>query len=168
MRDRRAAGRGLAHQGPPQRRSRLCLVGQVCRGEASGAAGLHLGTSREWRFCPAARPRDHGPHRAAGGRQEDRADPDPRSVRRCAEPGEPQSGMGWLVRQARSLSWEVVMTHRIVSHQDWMDASRALLVKEKQFTQLREEMARERRALPWEKVEKDYVFRSEERRVGKE
>jgi len=57
------------------------------------------------------------------------------------------------------------MTHRIVSHQEWMDASRALLAKEKQFTQLREEMARERRALPWEKVDKEYVFEAPEGRV---
>src|SRR5476649_2079712 len=46
-----------------------------------------------------------------------------------------------------------------------MDASRALLAKEKQFTQLREEMARERRALPWEKVDKEYVFEAPEGRV---
>ena len=57
------------------------------------------------------------------------------------------------------------MTHRIVSHREWMDASRALLAKEKQFTQLREEMARERRALPWEKVDKGYVFEAPEGRV---
>ncbi len=52
--------------------------------------------------------------------------------------------------------------HRIVSHADWMKASQALLAKEKAFTQQREAMARERRALPWEKVEKDYVFQAPE------
>jgi predicted dithiol-disulfide oxidoreductase (DUF899 family) len=55
--------------------------------------------------------------------------------------------------------------HRIVSHEEWIKASQALLAKEKQFTQLREEMARERRALPWEKVDKGYVFEAPEGRV---
>jgi predicted dithiol-disulfide oxidoreductase (DUF899 family) len=55
--------------------------------------------------------------------------------------------------------------HRIVSHEEWMRASQVLLAKEKAFTRLREEMARERRALPWEKVEKDYAFEASEGRV---
>jgi predicted dithiol-disulfide oxidoreductase (DUF899 family) len=53
-------------------------------------------------------------------------------------------------------------THRVVSHEEWMEASRAQLAKEKQFTHMREELARERRALPWEKVEKEYVFQEPE------
>ena len=56
-------------------------------------------------------------------------------------------------------------SHRIVSHDEWMKASTAFLAKEKEFTRLREEMARERRALPWEKVEKDYVFQTREGRA---
>jgi len=48
--------------------------------------------------------------------------------------------------------------HQIVSHEEWLDARKALLKKEKEFTQQREELARQRRALPWEKVEKQYVF----------
>lgn len=55
--------------------------------------------------------------------------------------------------------------HRIVAHDEWMKASQALLAKEKAFTRMREEMARERRALPWERVEKDYVFEAPEGRV---
>jgi predicted dithiol-disulfide oxidoreductase (DUF899 family) len=55
--------------------------------------------------------------------------------------------------------------HRIVSHEEWVKASQALLAKEKEFTRLREEMARERRALPWERVEKEYVFEAPEGRV---
>ena len=50
------------------------------------------------------------------------------------------------------------MTPRIVSHEEWLKASRAHLAKEKEFTRLREELAQTRRALPWEKVEKNYVF----------
>jgi predicted dithiol-disulfide oxidoreductase (DUF899 family) len=57
------------------------------------------------------------------------------------------------------------MTHRIVSQSEWLEASRAQLVKEKEFTRLREKLAEERRALPWVKVEKDYVFDTPDGRV---
>ena len=56
-------------------------------------------------------------------------------------------------------------THRIVSGADWLEARKALLAKEKAFTQQREELAQERRALPWVKVEKDYVFEAPEGKV---
>ena len=56
-------------------------------------------------------------------------------------------------------------THPVVSHEEWIKASQALLAKEKAFTQQREAMARERRALPWERVEKEYVFEAPEGRV---
>ena len=49
-------------------------------------------------------------------------------------------------------------THRVVSGDEWIAARRALLAKEKAFTRLREELARERRELPWERVDKSYVF----------
>jgi predicted dithiol-disulfide oxidoreductase (DUF899 family) len=55
--------------------------------------------------------------------------------------------------------------HQIVSHDEWFKASQALLRKEKEFTRLREQMAEERRKLPWEKVEKEYVFQETEGRV---
>jgi predicted dithiol-disulfide oxidoreductase (DUF899 family) len=47
---------------------------------------------------------------------------------------------------------------RIVSPQEWLTARQRLLAKEKELTHLREELARERRALPWEHVDKTYVF----------
>ena len=47
---------------------------------------------------------------------------------------------------------------RIVSHEDWLAARKALLEKEKAFTRERDALARARRALPWEKVEADYRF----------
>ena len=49
-------------------------------------------------------------------------------------------------------------THTIVAHDEWIAARKALLAKEKEFTRLRDELSRERRALPWERVEKEYVF----------
>ena len=48
--------------------------------------------------------------------------------------------------------------HKIVSHAAWLEARKEFLAKEKEFTQLRDELSRERRALPWERVEKDYRF----------
>ena len=51
--------------------------------------------------------------------------------------------------------------HQIVSHEEWIDARRRFLVKEKEFTRLRDELSRERRELPWEHVRKPYVFEGE-------
>lgn len=48
--------------------------------------------------------------------------------------------------------------HQIVSRDEWVDARRRLLAKEKDFLRLRDELSRERRELPWERVEKSYVF----------
>jgi predicted dithiol-disulfide oxidoreductase (DUF899 family) len=46
----------------------------------------------------------------------------------------------------------------VVSHAEWLSARKDFLKREKEFTRLRDELSRERRALPWEKVEKQYVF----------
>src|SRR5947209_19720163 len=48
--------------------------------------------------------------------------------------------------------------HRIVSHQQWTQARKQLLAREKEFSKLRDELSASRRDLPWERVEKDYVF----------
>ncbi len=49
---------------------------------------------------------------------------------------------------------------RVVSHAEWLEARRAFLSQEKEFTRMRDELSRQRRALPWEKVEKSYEFES--------
>ena len=59
---------------------------------------------------------------------------------------------------AKSRAGKGVGKHRVVSHKAWIEARRKFLAKEKRFTRLRDELARRRRALPWEKVEKQYVF----------
>ena len=46
----------------------------------------------------------------------------------------------------------------VVSPEQWLAARKAHLLKEKELTRLRDELSRERRQLPWVKVEKDYVF----------
>jgi predicted dithiol-disulfide oxidoreductase (DUF899 family) len=48
--------------------------------------------------------------------------------------------------------------HRVVSREEWMAARTALLAKEKAFTRQRDELACERRDLPWVKVTKRYFF----------
>lgn len=48
--------------------------------------------------------------------------------------------------------------HVIVSPQDWLIARKALLQKEKALTRARDTLDRERRALPWVRIDKPYVF----------
>jgi len=47
---------------------------------------------------------------------------------------------------------------RVVPQEEWLAARKELLRKEKEFTRLRDELSRTRRELPWEQVEKEYVF----------
>jgi predicted dithiol-disulfide oxidoreductase (DUF899 family) len=47
---------------------------------------------------------------------------------------------------------------KVVSQAEWLAARKELLQKEKQFTKLRDELSAQRRELPWEKVDKQYVF----------
>ena len=49
-------------------------------------------------------------------------------------------------------------SHDVVSPERWVAARKALLLREKELVQLSDEIARARRALPWEPVAKDYVF----------
>ncbi len=52
-----------------------------------------------------------------------------------------------------------IITNRpVVSHDEWLDARRALLEKEKAFTRQCDEMSRLQRSLPWERVTKEYSF----------
>ncbi len=48
--------------------------------------------------------------------------------------------------------------HPIVSRDEWLAARTALLAKEKEFTRLRDELSRQRRALPWVRVDQAYSF----------
>ena len=51
-----------------------------------------------------------------------------------------------------------ILQHRVVSADRWVGERKALLDREKELTHLRDQIARERRALPWVRIEKDYVF----------
>ncbi|MGB4067175.1 MAG: DUF899 domain-containing protein [Nitrospira sp.] len=50
------------------------------------------------------------------------------------------------------------MQHTIVSDDEWLKARTELLVKEKEFTKLRDAITAQIRALPWRTVEKAYAF----------
>lgn len=49
-------------------------------------------------------------------------------------------------------------TNKVVSHEDWVEARKTFLAKEKEFTRLRDQLSKERRQLPWEKVDREYIF----------
>jgi len=48
--------------------------------------------------------------------------------------------------------------HPVASRDHWTRARKALLAHEKELTRLQDQIARERRALPWVRVDKDYRF----------
>lgn len=50
----------------------------------------------------------------------------------------------------------------VVSHDVWLEARRALLLKEKQLTRARDALNAERRRLPVVAIDKDYVFETEQ------
>jgi predicted dithiol-disulfide oxidoreductase (DUF899 family) len=50
--------------------------------------------------------------------------------------------------------------HSAVSHDQWMSARKKLLAKEKKFSRERDAVTKLRRELPWEKMEKQYIFDS--------
>jgi predicted dithiol-disulfide oxidoreductase (DUF899 family) len=51
-----------------------------------------------------------------------------------------------------------VKEHKVVPQKQWLAARKRLLLKEKKFSRLRDQLNRQRRDLPWVKVEKEYVF----------
>ena len=51
-----------------------------------------------------------------------------------------------------------IADHSVVAHEEWLAARSVFLKKEKEFTRLRDELNRDRRALPWERVAKPYEF----------
>jgi hypothetical protein len=50
------------------------------------------------------------------------------------------------------------MEHRVVSREEWINARKTLLAKEKAWTRLRDQLSVERRELPWVRIDKEYVF----------
>jgi predicted dithiol-disulfide oxidoreductase (DUF899 family) len=55
-----------------------------------------------------------------------------------------------------------VTNHPVVSQERWLGERRKLLARERELTHLRDQVARERRELPWVRVEKAYAFATPE------
>lgn len=53
---------------------------------------------------------------------------------------------------------EPLTGHPVVSREKWIEARKALLAREREMTHLYDQVCAERRALPWVRVEQDYVF----------
>src|SRR5436853_7932640 len=52
--------------------------------------------------------------------------------------------------------------HKVGTREEWLEARNALLEREKELTRRGDELARERRELPWVRVEKEYSFETEQ------
>src|ERR1700693_4309096 len=52
--------------------------------------------------------------------------------------------------------------HTVASREEWLSAREALLAREKEHTRMGDELARQRRELPWVRVEKEYHFQTDE------
>jgi predicted dithiol-disulfide oxidoreductase (DUF899 family) len=48
--------------------------------------------------------------------------------------------------------------HQVATREEWLAARTALLEREKEYTRRGDELARERQALPWVPIEKEYTF----------
>ena len=56
------------------------------------------------------------------------------------------------------MTQSTVEVPRVVSKEEWLAARKELLAKEKNLTRQKDALSAERRNLPWEKVEKNYIF----------
>jgi predicted dithiol-disulfide oxidoreductase (DUF899 family) len=75
---------------------------------------------------------------------------------------------GWPKERARTVKRHVTGTsaisqvntqnHRVVSRDEWVAQRKELLAREKELTRLGDQIARERRGLPWVRLDKTYTF----------
>lgn len=52
------------------------------------------------------------------------------------------------------------LSHPVVSQEAWIAARKELLLREKELTRQRAELAEARRALPWRRIDQDYAFQT--------
>src|SRR5262249_42503747 len=66
----------------------------------------------------------------------------------------------WYRRYRRALTKETrrMTKHKVGTREDWLAAREQLLVREKEHTRLGDDIAQQRRELPWVLVEKEYRF----------
>src|SRR5262249_29715399 len=165
LRDGPARGRALGGRGGgPGHAARR--VRHVSRDRSAAPSGLHLGVARDRPARHAARARDDRRARLQAARRALRAPVDTEPLPRPDRRRQSALGLDPVVRETGRPAQEEDMTApRVVSHEEWLAARKAFLAKEKAFTHQREELASERRALPWERVEKAYLFEGPEGRL---
>jgi len=56
----------------------------------------------------------------------------------------------------------LVMDHAVATREEWLEARKALLLREKALTRERDAVNRARLELPWVRIDKDYVFETEQ------
>lgn len=61
---------------------------------------------------------------------------------------------------------KATLNHKVVSKSEWQRAASEFLAKEKELTRKSDELAHQRRELPWTRVEKDYVFEGPQGKVN--
>src|SRR5438309_6735649 len=52
--------------------------------------------------------------------------------------------------------------HKVASREEWLAVREALVAREKEHTRMGDDLARQRRELPWVRVEKEYSFEANE------
>jgi predicted dithiol-disulfide oxidoreductase (DUF899 family) len=57
---------------------------------------------------------------------------------------------------------ELIKGHKIVPENEWIEARKVLLKKEKDFTTLRDQLSQQLRDLPWVAVNKEYMFEGQD------
>jgi predicted dithiol-disulfide oxidoreductase (DUF899 family) len=57
-----------------------------------------------------------------------------------------------------AISQASLQNHRVVSRDEWLAERKALLAREKELTRFADQIARERRALAWVRIDKTYQF----------
>src|SRR5262245_4297565 len=74
----------------------------------------------------------------------------------------PEPGLGHHTRAEGATTMKHGSTtrleHPVVSREEWLRARTALLAREKEHTRLRDELSRQRRELPWVRIDKVYRF----------
>lgn len=68
--------------------------------------------------------------------------------------------------ESRTIANDASSPHRVVSQEQWLEERLALLEKERAYTRMRDQLNADRLALPWVKVEKEYIFDSPHGKVS--
>jgi predicted dithiol-disulfide oxidoreductase (DUF899 family) len=66
--------------------------------------------------------------------------------------------MTTLIAGKTAISQVSAENHRVVSRDEWIAERKRLLAREKELTRLGDQIAQERRALPWVRIDKTYTF----------